>query len=310
MTTTEALFLAAAGVVLIPVAVTLTQFIAARTTALSWAAAITAFLALVGGLLAFGQWLSGEAMPTTPPYLNSTYVRGLGTEVGGAGLDALLVGGVAGLISTWLHRWREVDAQHASIRHRRRRGRPVQLAEELAKSSGALQLWGGGHAGDRIEDKVLRRTRFSNRGRDAAHLRGVVFEACDLTKVSFRNCVLTDVQFPGSELTACDFRGATFSTTTGASPFMGSKLTRCRFDGAVIDGVDLGGDHGGSAFWRAEVRDGHLPRKVFAAMGPNAAEDLPGMGDGYRIVSFVTYLRGLDRGRLLFLARNLLARPL
>jgi hypothetical protein len=281
-----------------------------RPSALARATIVLAYLVLVTCLLVAGQALTHVVPPKGWTFVDPEYVRGLGTEIGGAGLEALIIGGVAAVAAAWLQRWRDHDEHLERIRRRRRLGREVRLSEEFSTPTRALPLWALHFKDDQIRDETIRKARFSRDGTDSSSLSDLLFEGCALVGVDFRGCDLTNVRFAYSELRRCDFRGAVFRTSLGQVPFHTSSLLRCRFDGAVLEGVGLGGRHRGGSFWGMKVQSGRLPEEVFRSLGDRATIDMDKEGDGFRVIDFWSFISAPSRARIRHIWRQALAREL
>ncbi|MDO6415405.1 pentapeptide repeat-containing protein [Sphingomonas sp. BIUV-7] len=214
------------------------------------------YLSLIGSTDTF-TWLP------TPKYVGE-----LGANIGVAGFDALVVGGIAGFVS----------AEIATDRQRRRRAHRLQLRRGPKRSllikteadTGLthLPLWGFSFSGQKVEDAIVDSARFGapKAGETASTFNRVEFHDCVMTKVSFSgragSSTLSDSSFIDSDLLKCDFRGTTITADQVADAFDGSTLRQCKFDGAVITGVRFdGATLDNCSFWRAEL-DGTLLSKA------------------------------------------------
>lgn len=269
-------------------------------------------LTLVATLLLAGQWLTvSEEAPTVVSWLglNWAYLKNLGPEIGGSGIDAVLIGGIAGFFANRLARWQEVERQRKSIIRRRRRGRMIDLVEELANYGGMLPLWGQTFTGLEIKDLDLSGTKFSNKGKSPSTLTNLTFKDCDLTSIDFRSCVLMNVRFENCLLDRCDLRGATITVDDGKQSFATTHLVRCRFEEVMFTSVDLKDvDQRGCSFWGASFNGGsRMPTGVYRYIVPDDLRDSRAGSADMRLASKREFLTRPTIERVLFLIREMLA---
>jgi Pentapeptide repeats (9 copies) len=265
---------------------------------------------LVIVLFSLGQWLTRTEHP--PHFLlcvldilkiDWSYVRALGPEIGGSGIDAVVISSITGIVVSLVNRKQEFEEQCRRI-HRRREGRgSVNLEEELLKSAGTLPLWGLKFVNAKIEFINLKRTRFSKSGESSSNLSIVNFNGCDLVDIDFRGCELVDVVFNNCTITRCDFRNAKLIVTMGSQMFTMSTLRFCRFNGAVFIDVNMSDvEQRGCSFWEATVKGGgRLPSYVFANLDEHDRHDISGDETGYKVNSLRAFLLRPSLTRLYFI---------
>lgn len=269
-------------------------------------------LLLVVSLFAIGQWLTVTDCP--PNFIVAMlaqlgiswpYLKSLGPEVGGTGIDAVLIGGTTGVIVSRLAKWRKIDDQNHAVRRRRSSGVAIDLRDELSQYSGALDLSGLNFSGATISDVDLKGTRFSVKGRQGSTLTKIVFNGCNLIGVDFRGCELENVRFKNCEMKNCDFTGAIIRVTDGTQMFDVKSLRRCRFDKVRFFTVDLENvEHRGCSFWEATfLASAQMPQDIFCNLEQRDREEVTDPSPGLKITSQKDYLSRLSIQRLLFVLR-------
>lgn len=201
---------------------------------------------------------------------NSKYVGELGANIGAAGFDALVVGGIAGIVSAEIATDRQRRRRARRLEMRRGPERSVDIKVEADTGLTKLPLWGFLFSRQKIVDVVLDRAHFGApiTGEMASTFNEVDFHDCVMTRVSFAGAAgsstLRDSRFIDSVLVECDFRGVKITADNVVDTFTGSTLRRCKFDGAVITGVRFeGATLDNCSFWRAELDNTLLDKSVY-----------------------------------------------
>jgi hypothetical protein len=285
------------------------------------------FAALVFALalLYLGQFVgdfTGFAPPGWLPdfaKLKINYLNGLSSEIGGSGFDALVVGGVAGLVVARMNRQRDSERQRASLRRRRKFSGTVELKEELKSGAPRLPLAGFSFAGDDIldldivsprffEHRLVDRLRATN-GPVKSLLEEITFKGCQISGARFGGradgAELKHCQFTCCEIQASDFRNSRFIGKSGSEPFVGTKLTRCNFDGAKFakaNMVDV--EMRWCSYWGASFDNSRLPVKLFDALDKAGLIIREGTGT-FRVCTRREALKVLTLARIEFLVRYL-----
>lgn len=226
-------------------------------------------LAAIAILFFGGYYLSLVGSTDTFTWLpTAKYVGELGANIGVAGFDALVVGGIAGFVSAEIATDRQRRRRADRLRLRRGPKRSILIKTEADTGLTHLPLWGFSFSGQKVEDAIVDSARFGapKAGETASTFTRIEFHDCVMTKVSFfgrsGSSTLSDSSFINSVLVRCDFRGTTITADQVADAFDGSTLRRCKFDGAVITGVRFdGATLDNCSFWRAEL-DGTLLSKA------------------------------------------------
>ncbi|MFC3308416.1 pentapeptide repeat-containing protein [Blastomonas aquatica] len=242
-------------------------------------------------LLYIGQWV--DRFSPLPPVtwlpvwarLDIGYVQSLSSEIGGSGIDALLVGCIAGYVVAQLDRSRDAELQRQSLRRRLRLRGSVDLENELKTGVSRLPLAGFTFAEAMVRDCHLALTRFYEHRRSTrffglfgvpreplrANLKEVRFLGCSIHRASFGGSAggttLSECQFEHCEITWSDFRGANISGKFGVELFLNTSMTGCRFDDATFVGANLSFmSQRWCTFWGASFNDSRLPDGLFQAL--------------------------------------------
>jgi hypothetical protein len=261
-----------------------------------WAAYGGGVLAVVLGLASLGQYLSTLCHGIL--WFSKDFLNSLGPEVGGTGVDAFLVGGLATLIAGAFIRTQAQAEFKRSLDQLRAAGRTQSLFEVTRRWPRGLDLSGFDFTSEAVTDRELARLSFAR----PLILNGAA-RLSTLSRLSFDNCVLEGIVFGGdaggSTLSGvvfknCVLRGCNFTkvVATDCSKFFeGAKVRRCRFDGASFKDASLkDGDVKGSTFWGVTLVDSSLPQGVhddLDALG--AIVSLPHQG-GRQVVGLRAFL--------------------
>jgi len=245
---------------------------------------LTGAFVLVLLLLYLGQWVGNlDAVPGWTR-LDLEYVKSLQSEIGGSGLDALLIGFFAAFIAARFDRAQEANRKRRSLR--RRRGRSIDLVKELEGEVSRLPLAGFTLESAKIVDRRVESARFHHhsilkRSLDwfrknkstpvVSTLKAIEFENVSLKYVRFggrsSGAILNLCQFNYCALYFCDFRNTSLTSSAGKPPFENSKLFGCRFDGATFTEANLSNvSVRWCSFWGAKLIESHLPEGVFKAL--------------------------------------------
>ena len=226
-------------------------------------------LFLIVAFLAIGQVLSSVTCDILG--FKAGYIQSLGSEIGGSGVDAILVGGIAGLVVSEFSRGNAYRAHAAMIAGKRIRMRVLALNELTQEWSAGLDLHGFTYSAERLEDRTLRRCRFSRRRQlPAATLSKIVFDGCLLLSDRFGEgtanaCNLRDVEFVDSILKRCSFRGCSISAETELTMFRNCEIKRTNFDHVLFKNINFNeAKVVGCTFWGASFENCHLPKDIFA----------------------------------------------
>lgn len=217
--------------------------------------------------------------------LDIGYIQKLSSEIGGSGIDALLVGWIAGYVIAQMDRQRDAELQRASLRRRRALKGKANVAAELATGAPRLPLAGFDLVAGEIEDRDLVGPHFFEHGRMARLLdffrnRNSAL-ARSMTTICFKGCEITGARFGGAtggvELKQCqfercnirrsDFRNTIFRNDAGLAPFLDTTLTWCRFDDAQFFEASLEDTRARwCSFWGASFDESRLPAGWFNAL--------------------------------------------
>lgn len=273
-----------------------------------WAAYGGGVLAVVLGLASLGQYLStlGHGLL----WFSKEFLNSLGPEVGGTGVDAFLVGGLAALIAGTFLRTQAQAEFRRTLDQLRVAGRAQSLLEITRRWRRGLDLSGFDFTPEAVSDRDLARLSFAR----PAILNGTP-RLSTLSRLSFDNCALKEIVFGGdtggSALSGvifknCVLRSCNFTKVVAAECpkfFEGAKVRRCRFDGASLTDVSLmDGDVKGSTFWGVTLVDSSLPRGVQTDLDTlGAIVSLPNQG-GRQVVGLRTFVRepSWSKARYLF----------
>lgn len=286
--------------------------IAAAALAVAFATALLLAGAALGRITAPPQWLLDLSTRLALPgwaRLDVSYVNSLGPEIGGSGLDAVLIGGIAGLVTARLDRWREDARRRAGLERRRRRRAAPSLGEVMSHDTPRLPLWGFEVEDQHVEDLRSVRAALSRAGAEPTSLRRVAFDGCELVGLDARGCTLDHTSFSHSLLIRCDFSGAIVQSDRADVAFPGATITGCRFDGATFDSVTFAEAAAVTecTFWNATFIHGAAPPEpLFDAMRSLDGLDLLPDG-GFRLMGRRELLRAPTFQRAKFVARETLA---
>lgn len=195
----------------------------------------------------------------------SEYLRALAPEVGGSGLGAFIVGGVAGYVASLLGAEREFSAFKRGLARQRELKRPLKLTEVTKRWQKNLPLQGFAFRNEGIADISLSDATFHG-DQSAVDMVSITFTACDLHRVQFGpGGYLSQVSFVTCRLSRCCFVGVKLSGSHQA--FEASTISKCRFDRAAFERVNLeGGVFTRCTFWGASFKDSALPAPLHGAM--------------------------------------------
>lgn len=233
------------------------------------------------------------------------YAHQLGPNVGGSGLDAVIIGSVAGMVASRLDRWRDDGRRRRGLHRRRRRNASPRLKEQLEHETAGLPLWGFTFDGDQVEDLRLRRVLFSQKGGMPSTLRQVAIDGCDLVSVDADGCNLDHVAFRSCTLRRCKFRGASFRSDRAVVTFNKSDLSGCAFDGATFEGVTFeDAVIRGCTFWGASFHEfSEPPEALFRELKEiDGLENL--VPNGFRIRTRKELLVAATSARIRFVVRE------
>lgn len=283
-------------------------------------------------LLYAGQAVQNLGGVTPPAWLPSwllldlDYVHSLSSEIGGSGIDALLIGSIVGIVVARFDRLRDAEAQRKSLRRRRQLKGGADLKVELETGTGRLPLAGLAFTGKTIEDCDINRARFVEHGRLSrildlvrkpgkpvtAALKNVSFEGCRIFSSTFGGATggvhLDQCQFQRCDIRWSDFRRAQFSNNAGLIPFEDTDLIGCSFEDATFSRADLSTARvRWCCFWGASLEDSQLPKGLYKALLDADLIVLDAARQSYYGVrSFWTLFRAPTLARVKFLARYLL----
>jgi len=225
--------------------------------------------------------------PLVPKFLQLDigYIQKLSSEIGGSGIDALLVGWIAGYVIARMDRQRDAELQRSSLRRRRALKGKANIVAELSTGASRLPLAGFDLVGGEIENLHLVAPRFFEHGRWARFLdlfrNASAPLARSLTSICFRGCQIAGARFGGAtagvelklcQFERCDVRGSDFRNTkffndAGLAPFVDTTLTRCCFVSAQFFEASLEDTRlRWCSFWGASFENSRLPGGWFNAL--------------------------------------------
>lgn len=226
--------------------------------------AIVLLVLVTGALLFIGYHISILPDPFCDDPAGE-YFRSLAPEIGGSGLGAFIVGGVAGYVASLLSTEREFSAFKRGLKRLQALKRPLKLSQATERWQRNLPLQGFAFRDDCIADITLTDTTFQG-VQGAVDMANIQFTACDLHRVRFGpGGRLSRVSFTTCRLVRADFSGVELRDSHQA--FDASTLSRCRFDLASFQGVNLeGGRFTHCTFWGAHFKDSTLPEPLHRGM--------------------------------------------
>lgn len=251
----------------------------------------------IGKIVSLPAWLG----------LDLDYVKSLDSEIGGSGLDALLVGYVAGMVASGFDHSHAAALQRASLRRRRRRDRSIDLSAELGTGASRLPLAGFAISKTSVTDCTVTAARFvahplrtlianwfrtDKIGPDCAQLTEARFDGVQLSRVRFGGgsggAKLDKCRFDHCTLVLCDFRNAVVTSDAGNPLFTDSTLIGCRFGAASFEHCNLSDVRvRWCSFWGARFDDSHMPSGLFEALEKahclHTFQDRPGYFEVIRI---------------------------
>lgn len=233
-----------------------------------------AIIAISVGIFAIaGLFTSGQIISIAPEWLkfwifSNEYITSLGPEIGGSGLDAFLVGGVAGLVASQIGREREFSAFRRDLSRRKANRRPFKLEKTTERWSTDLDLSGIEFNQETIEDRIFANIYFSKQGA-SAKFTSMTLHGCDLSRIRFGNRhsrgTMKDTKFQDCTVRNSSFENLDFKN--GGNAFLSSRIEACRFDGANLENVALDGAvFVDCTFWGTRFKDLKLPDETWNAL--------------------------------------------
>lgn len=263
---------------------------------------ILASAVVIFSVMLMGQLLAGSSFEFL--WFDTKYITSLGPEIGGSGLDAFLVGTLAGYISSRFTNDHELNGFKRSLRRRRQANRPISLRAATERWSSGLDLSGFAFKREKLNDGFLQSVWFCRGGRFASFTE-VQFENVMFTRVRFgasnSGASLDACQFSECSLKYCDFRNVKIANSVYL--FDGSRLDRCMFDGAHLQKSSLKeAALSGCSFWGATLEYCSIPQQLFAKLDNiGALIQVQEQEPVYKVISWCAFMRGLNLKRLQYL---------
>lgn len=193
-------------------------------------------------------------------WLSPDYVKNLGPNIGSAGIDAVVVGGVVSLLFWKLQRSSSHAAYKKLLRHKAERKIKIKLESVVEMFCWGLDLSGFTFDNENINVDIIDSYNFV--GKNPSKFDGIIFEGCNLRRVRFGNrkhgCEFNLCKFIECDISHCDFRNSTFNANFGTQPFqMGNNnlnnnnFALSRFNNVIISPVMFKK----SIFWGASFID-------------------------------------------------------
>jgi hypothetical protein len=233
---------------------------------LTWAAAVGAAALLCLALLFAGEGLL-QACADNWLKLDDGYCKSLAPEVGAAGFDAVVVGGLAALIAARISRSKGLF-EHELLIERARfdvdKAASLQALTDVWRSQ--QRLHGLKFGPDVLSSRSLTRFSFVSRT-SASTFDHVIFEGCTLDQCQFgngsRGSTFDNADFRNTLVERSSFANCIFRFDKTAVAFAGAAFRLVDFRNVTIRNAEMGAaSFSGCTFWGARLENSVLPMPV------------------------------------------------